>query len=326
MYIFLLRYGNYFKDPKIVTFEILQDLIATFFTQEPFYRSQLSKKHSAVLQVCYAKSGKEGLNDREADIYQQTDIGAEKIILDSLVRYCYLQRLEPLQFPGDVYLWKNKEWKKANPSKPKPSKIILADAPLQFSRLCSIEEFWMEQGFYLEAISRSVFEHSSTIRQKCALSDKAKIHYGYWSDNDTCTEIDILISDELSQTIIWGSCKRESHKLNYVNLLAHVVSFFNTRGYGLHPWFFYTHKFLFVASKISTDQRQTLKESITHINILLGDKQLLQKSTINHLPSLQLSQDQIPADFFTVKEVFVLDLSDFADVVQELIKKNHIPE
>jgi len=47
--------------------------------------------------------------------------------------------------------------------------------------------------------------------------------------------------------IYFGSCKINPSKHEYLNLLAHVISFYNNRGWDKHKWFNYDHVFVFIS-------------------------------------------------------------------------------
>ena len=135
----------------------------------------------------------------------------------------------------------------------------------------------------------------------------SKILDGFWAE--PCTEIDFVGVNSRKRTIFWGSCKLDFQKHKALTLLAHVVSYFNNRGWDKHPYITYRHVFIFcspvfqqqpdanssgasssgssssLGSSAYTSKAQSLNESLTAINAALryGRTEELRELCTKHL-------------------------------------------
>jgi len=224
--------------------------------------------------VCF-QNQKKSLNDRVSQIHAVTGWDKDEIIriIKSLIKYEFLMEKHPINL-GDPRHWiaNEKVWRTCYPSKPTPGKILLFDSLLRFSKYPDEHTLHAKQGFVFEELCQSMIKHyKNYFNSFFSLSDKATIKTGIWEE--PCTEIDIIVSDDRTKTVIWCSCKRTSHYQDHYNLMAHVVSFFNNRGYNHHSWYKYSHILLFLSPTFSTDQRKNLEECVQSVNeCLLGDR------------------------------------------------------
>jgi len=183
-----------------------------------------------------------------------------------------------------------------------------------------VSQLRQEQGFIWEEICKSIFEnYKDKIAKILSISCQAKIHQGYWEES--CTEIDLVVSDEETKTVIWGSCKLSSSHQDYFNSMSHVVSFFNNRGYDLHQWYNYKHILLFLSLESSVDQRTNLIESVTPINEkLFGRRDELVSLVTKKLSNFAQGRKPFkmasgaPEKLFSITSVSVLDFEDLANI------------
>jgi len=236
-------------------------------------------------------------------------------------KYRFLTKVFPHNFGGDMYYWKNDQWHTANPSRPSHTKVILLDSPLWFHyQITNQSQLRQKQGFIWEAICKSIFkEYKNKISEILPISCQATIHDGYWEE--PCTEIDLVVSDKETQTVIWGSCKLSSSHQDYFNSMSHVVSFFNNRGYERHPWYNYKHILLFLSLESTDDQRKNLIESVTAINqMLFGTRNDLVTLITNKLSNYSQGGKPFqmaggaPQKLFSITSVSVLDFNDLLKI------------
>lgn len=80
--------------------------------------------------------------------------------------------------------------------------------------------------------------------------------------------------DKKTEVVYWGSCKMNARKQDPCNLMAHVVSYFNNRGWQLHDYFTYRHVFLFISPTFSEEDRKSFSElpqqSVEALNAILS--------------------------------------------------------
>jgi len=228
----------------------------------------------------------------------------------------------PLHNFGDPYYWvENIGWHTSD-QKSSPPRVILHDFPLWFhTKITSELQLRKEQGFIFEDVCRSIFEnYKNKISDLFSISYQAKIHHGYWQED--CTEIDVVVSDEETKTVIWGSCKLSFSQQDYFNSMSHVVSFFNNRGYGLHPWYNYRHIFLFLSMECNADQRKNFIGSVTPINdMLAGNRKLLVEMITKKLSnyanegkSFKMSPGA-PDKLFYITSASVLNFNDLKNIL-----------
>jgi len=217
---------------------------------DKFYHSQLFSQESQVLEdVCTSINNctsKGGM----WDILRGQKVDKPREILADLCRYHFLE--EVFCMSHDVCIDKHK----------RHPKYKLKDAPL------SVYYSLKSGKVKLSAVVGLLFEDMvrDMLKDKCTTQT---LLFGYWKE--PCTEIDIVLVDELKKVVYWGSCKLKAHKQDASNLMAHVVSYFNNRGWQLHEYFTYHHVFLFISPTFCyEDQQRLLKPSVEDLNAILS--------------------------------------------------------
>jgi len=104
------------------------------------------------------------------------------------------------------------------------------------------------------------------------LLDKSfQIKRVYW--DEPCTEIDSIVVCEATKKVYWGSCKLNCSQQDPENQMAHVVSFFNNRGWKSHDWYSYEHIFLFISPSFKPHERSYVEGSLQKLNDILHGNQ-----------------------------------------------------
>jgi hypothetical protein len=115
--------------------------------------------------------------------------------------------------------------------------------------------------------------------------------------------------------VYWGSCKRACKAQNPFNLLAHVVSFFNNRGYASHYLFGYKHIFLFLSPDVTKEVHQDLETSVKRLNNMLKNPDQIIENARNQLSNVfghgkKFEPKNMPNQLFEVAECRVYQLID----------------
>jgi len=245
---------NYLSPPSSIQesdFEKqLLAFINKYFENDTFYRTQIHAEHSKVLEALGQYSGQSTLNAQTEYLLRTSGLRKSALspTLEDLERHRFIRKIHvvfPLTKDKDTYYWKLLD----NPLR------VLTEVVKGKSTLS-----WLE-GWVWEEICSSL------------LSDgvpgmKLQVHQGSWSE--PCTEIDVVAVNEEEKIIFWGSCKRSSSQQSRQNLLAHVISFFNNRGYREHQFYHFQHHFFFLSPTFTERERDTFGQSCTQfLNQLL---------------------------------------------------------
>ncbi len=156
----------------------------------------------------------------------------------------------------------------------------------------------------------------------------------YWYYNEPATEIDIVVGsfpkeesndnpkEELVEipkqsTIYWGSCKRNCQIQDTWNLMAHVVSFFNNRGYDSDEWWSAQHVFMFLSPTFDEKKESALKNSLLPLNTALASDKSRVLKACTELSNVERGKHFQPTskfnslpELFQVKEILVISWKD----------------
>jgi hypothetical protein len=136
----------------------------------------------------------------------------------------------------------------------------------------------------------------------------------FWAEE--CTEIDVVAENREQQIVYCGSCKRSCRAQQPTNLLAHVISFFNNRGYSAHYLFNFKHIFLFISPEMDDEHRQEMQNSVQRLNQLLqGDQAQLIQLAREQLSNVfgrgrKFEPKEMPKQLFQVAECRAYQLAD----------------
>jgi len=110
------------------------------------------------------------------------------------------------------------------------------------------ENQFSNEGFVVEDITHCWVGQYLMTKYYC--TNPTVIEYEFMEPS---TEVDEVVIDYTERKIFWGSCKRNFGKQNFWNLVAHIFSFFNNRGFMKSDYYHYKHYLMFIAPVIDPD-------------------------------------------------------------------------
>jgi len=219
------------------------------FDREPFYNMQLFSKESAVLQAAYQQASYcDTYGKMRSYILHDVQLDtADHKLLGDLVDYEFLGVVGSLS--------QDTTTDKQHPH------YYIRDAPL--AMLAALKggrnTLPSAAGLRFEDMVRHMIKDS--------LSKELKVFFGDWREK--CTEIDFVAVSKANKTVYWGSDKLNAAQQDYLNHLAHIVSYFNNRLWQNQKYFRYRHVMLFIS--VQEDNKHRFDDKHEEMNQILSN-------------------------------------------------------